>query len=117
MVVKDYNIHCSPDELLVTFKNGVTLPLKFHARGIYRLKPSARGLSDFKIKIRGAIEIPKDVFNNLSSQPKVIRSFLRKVLKRGRHKRYVPINGYVTKDKLFIKTGRVLGSRWTLKSY
>lgn len=116
LILTDFKVHCSPDKFVVKFRDGSRLPLKFHSRGIYRLSQGPIGLTDQKLKYRGALEISKEVFNNIKSQPKMVQSFLKSILKKGNHKRFVSIKGWVTKEELFIKSGYFSGVRWTLTS-
>jgi hypothetical protein len=99
MVIKNFNPYCSPSDLEVKLGGGETLRLKLHTRETVRQTPRKRGLTLNPLPLNGAIEIPKDVFENLPRRSKRIRRFVKRYLKG---KRFTNIQAMATSYQITI---------------
>jgi len=97
--VKNFHPYCSPAQVQVTFKNGTKLNLFLHTRERIRLNTRSRGISGKKLLLDGALEIPKDVLENLPTMSGNIRYFLSRYLK---NKRFTNIQVEATNQNLRI---------------
>jgi len=81
MVIKNFNPYCSPADLEINLGGGEFLKLKLHTRETVRQFTRKRGLSINPLPLNGAIEIPKDVFENLPRRSKRVRAFVKRNFK------------------------------------
>ncbi len=99
MVIKNFNPYCSPADLEINLGGGEVLKLKLHTRETVRQVPRKRGLSINPLPLNGAIEIPKDVFENLPRRSSRVRRFVRRILKG---KRFTNIQALATSYNITI---------------
>jgi len=80
MEIKNFNLYCSPADLVVKFKDGEVLNLRLHTRETVRQNPIERGLDVAPVPLSGAIEVPKLILKTLASRSKQIQDFVSKNL-------------------------------------
>lgn len=76
--IEGFNIFASPAPIIFTINESDTLELTLHSTEDMRLLPRDSGITDRPLLLRGALEIPLEIVNNLDDQPESIRKFLKR---------------------------------------
>lgn len=77
-VVSDFNPYCSPAALRVQIGDGAATEFVLHSTDGLRQERRARGLSAQPHVYRGAVEVPRPLWDARLEQPEAVRAFLQK---------------------------------------
>ncbi len=102
----DFNRHCSPATMRVTFGKDDSLDLILHVTDKVRLK--ARKSESKSIKQNGVLEIPFSLLNNLAQQGPRQQRFIKEILGR---KQFTKLKLKIKKDKIFFTSDNAL-NKW-----
>lgn len=105
--IPDFNCYNSPSQLMIRLADGNDIPLVLHYRDTVRVLPRERGIDQNPRRFSGAIEVPMDLIEHLSTLPQSVSDFVHTYLEIGDGRRFTDVRLVVTLEDLTMKGGAV----------
>jgi hypothetical protein len=112
IIIANFNPHCTPSDLQISFPTGESLNLKLHTHHLIRFSPRAPGLTNKDLNLGGAIEIPVEILKNLKDQSSAVQKFIKENLQK---ERFSEFSMKVNLNEMEIKGKR--NYKWELKRF